>query len=182
MKKLAFVLLTSLATSSFAHNLQFNTALPYVSVQTDGEVIINNGSINYKNWESPALAGKVRVLQHMAGRSSVKEKNDSLMEMIKSQRFDASKYQTTTIINAEDAIFGTGAFVKSSAEKGKKNNPHSQVILDQTGQVKKDWGLQPKESLIVVLDKSGKVKFAHEGKLSEQQMNQVIELIKNLVQ
>ena len=104
------------------------------------------------------------------------------MEMIKAQHFDASKYQTTTIINAEDAIFGTGPFVKSSAEKGKKNNPHSQVILDQTGQVKKDWGLQPKESLIVVLDKSGKVKFAHEGKLSEQQMNQVIELVKNLVQ
>ena len=111
-----------------------------------------------------------------------KEKNDGLMEMIKTQHFDASKYQTTTIINVEDAIFGTGPFVKSSSEKGKKNNPHSQVILDQTGQVKKGWGLQPKESLIVVLDKSGKVKFAHEGKLSEQQMNQVIELIKNLVQ
>ena len=182
MKKLAFVLLTSLATSSFAHNLQLNTTLPYVSIQTDGEVIINNGSINYKNWESPALSGKVRVLQHMAGRSSVKEKNDGLMEMIKAQHFDASKYQTTTIINAEDAIFGTGAFIKSSAEKGKKNNPHSQVILDQTGLVKNVWELQPKESLIVVLDKSGKVKFAHEGKLSEQQMNQVIELIKNLVQ
>ena len=104
------------------------------------------------------------------------------MEMIKAQHFDASKYQTTTIINAEDAIFGTGPFVKSSAEKGKKNNPHSQVILDQTGLVKNVWGLQPKESLIVVLNKSGKVQFVHEGKLSEQQTNQVIELIKKLTQ
>ncbi|MBN6063534.1 hypothetical protein HYE55_10530 [Aggregatibacter actinomycetemcomitans] len=44
-------------------------------------------------------------------------------------------------------------FVKSSAEKGKKL-PHSQFILDQTGQVKNTWQLQLQESLTVVLDKT----------------------------
>ena len=103
------------------------------------------------------------------------------MDAIKAAGFDRSKYQTTTIINADDAVIATGAFVKSSAEDGKLDNPHSQVILDQKSSVKNEWQLKEKESFIAVLDKNGKVQFVSEGKLSPAQTQQVIELVNSLV-
>ena len=95
----------------------------------------------YKSWSSTALPGKVRVIQHIAGRSAAKEKNQAMIEAIKAAHFNQAKYQTTTIINADDAVVGSGMFVKSSAEKGKKENAHSQVILDDKSAVKKCVGI-----------------------------------------
>ena len=73
-----------------------------------------------KSWSSTALPGKVRVIQHIAGRSAAKEKNQAMTKLLKRLILTKPKYQTTTIINADDAVVGTGMFVKSSAEKGKK--------------------------------------------------------------
>ncbi|AKD38543.1 hypothetical protein I926_06105 [Pasteurella multocida subsp. multocida OH4807] len=183
MKKMTLAFgLTTLFFSShlFAHHLQLNHNLPAIQVATEGELVLQGDQITYQPWHSSSLVGKVRILHHFAGRSSVKEKNEPLMEAIKAAQFSAEKYQTTTIINADDAVFGTGGFVKSSAEKGKKSNVRSQVVLDQQSAVKNAWNLKEKESLIVVLDKSGKVKFVHEGALSTQQIQEVIKLVGEL--
>ena len=72
-------------------------------------------------------------------------------------------------------------FVKSSAEKGKVENPHSQVVLDDKSAVKNAWQLNPKESAIIVLDKNGKVKFVKEGKLSESEIQSLMSLVNNLI-
>ena len=183
MQKTTFLLGLSaifLSAAVNAHNLRSNANLPAVSVQQEGEILVKGNDVAYQPWQSNSLAGKVRVLQHMAGRSSVKEKNEALINAIKAAHFSPAVYQTTTIINADDAVFGTGPFVKSSAEKGKKANAHSQVVLDKSSAVKNAWALKEKESLILVLDKSGKVQFAHEGQLNPQQIEQVIELVKKL--
>lgn len=166
---------------ALAHNVQLNQSLPAVNVADNGEIIASGKNVSYKNWSATGLTGKVRIVQHIAGRSSVKEKNEALIAAIKAANFDRAKYQTTTIINADDAIVGTGVFVKNSAENGKLDNPHSQVVLDQTSAVKNAWGLKAKESFIAVLDKNGKVQFTSEGKLSAAQIQQVIGLVNQLV-
>lgn len=184
MKKIGIALAmtaTLWASNLWAHNIQLNQSLPAVTVAKDGELVVQNGDIAYRTWNSASLAGKVRVLQHIAGRSAVKEKNEGLMNAIRQAHFDRSKYQTSTIINADDAIIATGAFVASSAKDGKKANPHSQVVLDQQSTVQKAWQLKEKESLIVVLDKNGKVQFVSEGKLSTAQIKQVMDLVGQLL-
>lgn len=67
-----------------------------------------NGKLIYQDWSSKGLAGKVRTILHIAGRLSAKELNEPLIEAIKQQKFDQQKYQTTTIINTDDTILGTG--------------------------------------------------------------------------
>jgi YtfJ family uncharacterized protein len=99
--------------------------------------------------------GKVRVVQHIAGRSSAKEKNANLIEAIKAAGFPHDRYQTTTIVNTDDAIPGTGMFVRNSIESNKKLFPWSQFIVDSNGLVRKAWQLDEKSSAIVVLDKTG---------------------------
>lgn len=184
MKKIvlqALILGAFFANSVSAHQVQLNQSLPSVSVNQDGELIVQGKSVQYKAWHSASLNGKVRVLFHIAGRSAVKEKNEALMNAIKKAGFDRSQYQTTTIINADDAIVGTGIFVKNSAESGKLENAHSQVVLDQQSRVKNAWKLKEKESFVVVLDKNGKVQFVSEGKLSAAQVQKVIELVGTLL-
>ena len=139
MKKimlLSAVMGSLISINAFAHNIQPNQLLANVTVSDKGEITLNGNDVAYKSWSSTALPGKVRVIQHIAGRSAAKEKNQAMIEAIKAAHFNQAKYQTTTIINADDAVVGTGMFVKSSAEKGKKENAHSQVILDDKSAVK----------------------------------------------
>ena len=185
MKKSLFTLLTSailLDNTALAHNLKLEQPLPQVSVSDEGEIVLKGKEVAFQPWKSTTLNGKVRIVHHLAGRSATKEKNQAVIDAIKAAHFNPTQYQTTTIINADDAIVGTGLFVKSSAENGKKENPHSQVVLDDKSSVKNEWGLKGKESAVIVLDKSGKVKFVKEGKLSSEEIQTVIGLVKNLVQ
>ena len=175
MKKimlLSAVMGSLISINAFAHNIQPNQPLANVTVSDKGEITLNGNDVAYKSWSSTALPGKVRVIQHIAGRSAAKEKNQAMI--IKAAHFNQAKYQTTTIINADDAVVGTGMFVKSSAEKGKKENAHSQVILDDKSAVKNAWGLREKDSVIILLDKTGKVQFVKEGKLTDDEVKEVI--------
>ena len=167
----SLLLLPLLAT---AHNFVDGQRVAPVGVADRGELILDKDKFSYKNWNSSQLVGKVRVIQHIAGRSSAKEKNANLIEAIKAAGFPHDRYQTTTIVNTDDAIPGTGMFVRSSIESNKKLFPWSQFIVDSNGLVRKAWQLDEKSSAIVVLDKDGRVKWAKDGALTQQEVQQVI--------
>ncbi len=165
---------------SFATPLSLEQTIPSVSVSDQGQLISKNQTIEYKPWDTKALTGKTHIIQAMAGRTSAKEMNAPLIEAIKAAKFPQDKYQTLTIINQDDALWGTGSFVKSSAEDSKKEFPHSSFVLDAKGEVAKAWQLQEKSSAIIVVDASGNVKFAKEGALKESEIKHVIKLVTNM--
>ncbi|XDK50208.1 YtfJ family protein [Kosakonia cowanii] len=164
-----------------AHNFETNQRVPPVGVADRGELLLNNDKFSYKNWNSAQLPGKVRVVMHIAGRTSAKEKNAALIEAIKSANLPHDRYQTTTIVNTDDAIPGSAMFVRSSLESNKKLYPWSQFIVDSEGSVRKAWQLEEKGSAIVVLDKEGRVEFAKDGSLSQQEVQQVVALLHKLL-
>ncbi|MDX7988816.1 YtfJ family protein [Xenorhabdus sp. 12] len=164
---------------AFAHNITLGQPVPAVSVTDKGELQLNDGKFSYKNWSSAELPGKVRTIQHIAGRSSAKEMNDPLIQALKAADLPQDKYQTTSVVNTDDAIFGTSVFVRNSLEDSKKEFPWSQFIVDSNGLAKKAWGLEPDSSAIIVLDKQGNVKFVKDGKLSNEEIQHVISLIKD---
>lgn len=49
--------------------------------------------------------------------------NEPLIEAIRKDNLPRDRYQTTTIVNTDDAIIGSGIFVRSSIESGKKSFP-----------------------------------------------------------
>lgn len=164
-----------------AHNLQNGQRVPAVGIADRGELILDNNEFSYKNWNSSQLPGKVRVVQHIAGRTSAKEKNATLIEAIKAAKFPHDKYQTTTIVNTDDAIPGSGMFVRSSLESNKKLYPWSQFIVDSNGLVRQSWQLEEESSAIVVLDKEGRVEWVKDGALTQQEVQQVIALLHKLL-
>ncbi|MDQ0631412.1 YtfJ family protein [Pantoea agglomerans] len=179
---LAAVALSLLIPASvMAHDLRQDMRVPAVGVNDKGELLLQQDKFSYKNWNSAQLGGKVRVVQHIAGRSSAKEMNAALIEAIKAAKLPHDRYQTTTIVNTDDAIPGTGMFVRSSVETNKQQYPWSQFVVDSKGNVQHAWQLQPGSSAIVVLDKQGKVKFVKDGSLTQDEVTKVITLVTSLL-
>ncbi|KFI11925.1 MULTISPECIES: YtfJ family protein [Vibrio] len=164
---------------ALAHNITVGQAVPTVEVASYGEIMVKDNDTTYQQWSSQDMLGKVRVIQAIAGRSSSKELNAPLMSAITAAKFPAESYQTTSIINQDDAIWGTGSFVKSSAEDSKKEFPWSSMVLDEEGVVAGAWELQEESSAIVVQDKQGNVLFVKEGALNSDEIQQVLTLIKD---
>ena len=164
-----------------AHNFVDGQRVAPVGVADRGELVLSNDKFSYKSWNSAQLVGKVRVVQHIAGRSSAKEKNATLIEAIKSAKLPHDRYQTTTIVNTDDAIPGSGMFVRSSIESNKQLYPWSQFIVDSNGVVRKAWQLNEESSAIVVLDKDGRVQWAKDGALSQEEVQQVVALLHKLL-
>ncbi|AJI96704.1 hypothetical protein BD65_2320 [Yersinia ruckeri] len=164
-----------------AHNIQLDQRVPPVGVSDKGELDLANDKFSYKNWNSAQLVGKVRVVQHIAGRSSAKEINAPLIEAIKAAKLPHEHYQTTTIVDTDDAIIGTAMFVRNSIEDSKREFPWSQFIVDSNGNVKKAWNLAAKSSTIVLLDQHGQVRFVKDGALSAEEVQQVIAQLHQLL-
>lgn len=164
-----------------AHNIENGQRVPAVGIIDRGELILDNDKFSYKAWNSAQLPGKVRVVQHLAGRSSAKEKNASMIEAIKTANLPHDRYQTTTIVNTDDAIPGSGMFVRSSLESNKKLYPWSQIIVDSNGVTRKAWQLEEESSAVVVLDKDGRVQWAKDGALTQEEVQQVIALLHKLL-
>ncbi|TPG61629.1 YtfJ family protein [Ewingella americana] len=181
LKSLLMVSLVVFPLFACAHNLVPGERLPAVGVDDKGELNYVNNDFSYSRWNSAKLPGKVRLVQHMAGRTSAKALNAPLIDAIRAANLPHDHYQTTTIINTDDAIMGTGMFVRSSIESGKKEFPWSQIIVDSNGGVKKAWELEPKSSAVVVLDKDGVIKWVKEGALTQEEVQQVVALLHQLV-
>lgn len=166
-----------------AHTLQLDQRVPPVGVSDKGELNYDKATdqFSYKSWNSSQLPGKVRVVQHIAGRTSAKELNAPLVEAIKHANLPHDRYQTTTIVNTDDAIIGTAMFVRSSIESNKREFPWSQFVVDSNGNVQKAWDLAAKGSAIVVLDQQGNVKFVKDGALTPEEVQQVIAQLHQLL-
>ncbi|MDR9903914.1 YtfJ family protein [Enterobacter hormaechei] len=164
-----------------AHNIEKGQRVLPVGIADRGELILDNDKFSYKVWNSAQLAGKVRVVQHIAGRTSAKEKNATLVEAIKAAKLPHDRYQTTTIVNTDDAIPGSGMFVRSSLESNKKLYPWSQFIVDSNGVTRKAWQLEEESSAIVVLDKNGRVEWVKDGALTQDEVQQVVALLHKLL-
>lgn len=177
----AIFLTLIMPVSALAHDIKQGERVPAVGINDKGELLWHQNEFSYKSWNSAQLIGKVRVIQHIAGRSSAKEKNAALVEAIKAAKFPHDRYQTTTIVNTDDAIPGTGMFVRSSIHSSKQQYPWSQFIIDSKGNIQKAWQLEESSSAVVVVDKTGQVRFVKDGALTQQELRQVMILLKTLL-
>lgn len=56
-----------------AHQFETGQRVPPIGITDRGELVLDKDQFSYKP-EQRAVSGKVRVLQHIAGRTSAKEK------------------------------------------------------------------------------------------------------------
>ncbi|WP_427978907.1 YtfJ family protein [Agarivorans sp.] len=173
-----FILLSFLPAWAMALTIQPGQPLPQVEIRQAGELELNNNEITYQPWSSQELSGKVRLIHAIAGRSSAKKLNAPMIEAVKQAKFAEQSYQTVTVVNLNDAMFGTSGLVKSKLKKNKQQFPHASFVLDEAGALFEQWQLKSKSSAIILVDAKGKVIFAKEGELQADEIKQVLALIK----
>ncbi|RJT45196.1 YtfJ family protein [Rahnella woolbedingensis] len=164
-----------------AHKFVMGQRMTPVSVSDKGEMQLSRDEIGYKMWNSSELEGKVRVIQYIAGRKSAKKKNSGLIKAVKAADLPQDNFQPPTIVNTDDEFPGTGFFVLGKIEKNQRNYPWAQFIIDSNGVGRKTWQLNEGSSTIIVLDKEGRVQWAKDGALTPEEVNLVINLLRQLI-
>lgn len=131
--------------------------------------------------EQRTVSGKSASTATYCWSHLCKRENATLIEAIKSAKLPHDRYQTTTIVNTDDAIPGSGMFVRSSLESNKKLYPRSQFIVDSNGVARGARQLDEESSAVVVLDKDGRVQWAKDGALTQEEVQQVMDLLHKLI-
>lgn len=164
-----------------AHTFETGKPLPPVFIANEGELVMQHEMLAYQRWSSQSLIGKVRMVIHVAGRLSAKEQNAPLIDAIQQANFPRSRFQTTTIVNTDDAIPGSAIFVERSIKSSKRDAPWQHFIIDRSGVAQNSWQLTPHGSAVVILDAQGIVRFAKDGALTPQQVEQAVALLKQML-
>ncbi|MGO1296933.1 MAG: YtfJ family protein [Vibrio sp.] len=181
---LRLVLLAGIITFSChgqAQTVTLKHPLPSVSVTHMGAITLPQQQGVFTPWSSHDLLGKVRIIELVPGKADVRSLNRHLLHAISRADFDTTQYQTTAIINASDAFWGTGMFVKSSAIALKKQYPWMTIIYDEDGQVARHWQLTHHPQTTIVIDKLGVVRFIKHGRLNYHNINVLIHIVTQLL-
>ena len=156
-------------------------ALPVLEIDDKGEMCLVNDDVTFEAWKTTSLKGKFRLIQHLAGKAEAKTINQALLDEVKDSGYPRERFQTTTIINLNDAVFGTGTIVEAIAVNGKKRFPWTSVILDRQGSFSSALSLAKGSSAIILIDEDAKIRFFKDGPLSESEIRDVLSIISECV-
>lgn len=176
-KILAAIALSLTSFVALSHNLTLGENLPQVIIADKGHVDLIAGEFEYRQWSTVELQNKIILVQHIAGRTSAKELNEPMIEAVKKSYFPLEKYNTATLVNLDDAIWGTGAIVASQLKSNKEEFPDAIFVLDEEGDIRNRWGLTEESSAIIVLDQTGKILYVKDGEMNPTEIDTVIGII-----
>lgn len=164
--------------ASGAAALSPGESLPPLRIETPGELRIEGDRIAFAPWDTGVLSGKLQIVQYLAARKSSQDLNRPFTDRLKASGIPLERYHLTTIVNLDDALFGTRGFVMSELEDNKRRYFRSTIVADEAGAGRTAWGLAEKSSAVLVLDGSGRLLFVREGPMTEEEIERVLALVR----
>lgn len=151
--------------------------LPPLRIDSPGELRLDGDRIEYAPWDSTRLGDKLQIVQYLAARASARDINRPFTDRLERSGIPLERYHLTTIVNLDDALFGTRTFVMSELESNKRRYFRSSIVADDAGAGRAAWGLAAKSSAVLLVDGNGRVLFFREGAMSETEIEQVLALV-----
>ena len=153
--------------------------LPDVTINKKGELRIDNDRISYAPWGiSEAKAGIPKIVFHIPARMSSQSIIDPMTDRLEAEDFAEDRFQAITVVNLDDALWGTAGIVASELEKNMRKHPEATIVADDGSRALKAWGLQRKATYFILLDAEDRVIHSHEGQMEQADIEQFIKLIK----
>jgi len=181
MQRILLSILLCLALPAWSSNIQIGKPLPELSIDDRGELILlGEDKISYRAWQSAEHPQKIHVLQYLAGTRKARRQTRAFTDRLE-EALPKGSYQFTTVINLDDAIWGTGGFVIGEVKSSKRKYPDSTIVLDEEGTGLQTWQLLEKSSAIVVIDETGTVLYLKQGTMSEDEIETTVELIRQQI-
>ena len=134
------------------------------------------GRLDGTPWSSDELKGKIHVLFYVD--PDEKDTNNETSEALDKEKFPTEKFQSLAIINMA-ATFMPNFLINSSLKEKQEKYPRTLYLRDYKKVLVQEWKLADDSSDILAFDKSGKVIFRKDGKLSLDEIQKLIKAIKD---
>ena len=148
----------------------------------NGRMVLASQDLGHQAWNPRLMLGRVWTLYHLAARSGADELNKPYIDALIAAKLPEfapdGGYKTVTVLNLDDALWGTAGIGRSRLEKSQREVPYAFHVEDEKGLGRAAWGLQPKSSAVAVVDRDGTVLFAKDGKLSPEEIIKAVSIIK----
>ena len=195
MKKASVLVMATFffASIALAEGITVGEKLPLVTIEDKGQMVFDydvvdgamtyreGSKISYKAYSSADLNGKVHSIYHLAARSGVDDINQPYIDALTAANLPQyqpdSPYKTLTILDSDAALWGTATVAIGMFEGSQKKLAHDYYVVDAKGAALETWGLEPKNSAVIIVDRDGTVLFFKEGKMSDADIASAIELI-----
>jgi YtfJ family uncharacterized protein len=133
------------------------------------------GRLDGTPWSSEELKGKVHVLFYVD--PDEKDTNNDTSEALDKEKFPKEKFQSVAIINMA-ATFMPNFLISSSLKEKQEKYPRTIYVRDYKKVLVKEWGLGDDSSDVLAFDKQGKVIFRKDGKLTPEEIQKLLKVIK----
>jgi len=178
-ERLARVLLAALMFAApLAQALQTGEPLPTLAVEKMGEIRIEDGETRFSPWQSAGLADRIHIVQYLAARMSARKMSKPFTDRLEKSGIPYARYHITTVVNLDDALFGTRGMVLSELEKNKRKYALSTIVADESGRGRELWALAESSSAVIILDPAGRVLYFHEGAMREDDIERAIAVVR----
>lgn len=134
------------------------------------------GRLDGRPWSSDELQGKVYVLFYVD--PDEKDTNNDASEALDREKFPSDQFQSVGIINM--AATWLPNFAISSALKDKqKRYPKTIYVRDYKRVLVNAWKMADDSSNVLAFDKKGKLIFRKDGKLTAEEIQTLIKIIRD---
>lgn len=181
------------APFALAGSIVVGEKLPPVVIEDQGQMVFDydivddvmvfreGAKIGYETFDTSAMDGKVKTIYHLAARTGSDEINqpyiDALIAAKVPEHMPDSPYKTTTILNTNDALWGTKGIAVGRLETSQEGAPYAFHVVDSKGLALEAWGLETKSSAVILVDADNTVLFFKDGKLSDADIEELLQLI-----
>jgi len=181
MRKIHLILgLGLLSLGAKAQPIDIGAALPAVTIERGGEILLNGAKVSLHPWHSETLVqGKKQLIIHVAGRLSAKQQLENVILSLQPLGLSQQGIATTTIVDLDDSLWGSSPFVEQSIIGSKKNQPDNHFVLDKSGIAAHRWQLLAHSAAVILVNPQGQVQFFQQAPFSSQQIQQLIRELKN---
>jgi YtfJ family uncharacterized protein len=177
MRYFLALLFMGLALNLQANPIEIGQPLPALEIDSRGELLLVDDEYSYQPWQASSGPGKLHVIQYLAGRASARKQSKPFTDRLE-QEMPTGSFHVTTVINLDDALWGTSGFVLGEVKNSKRKYPLSTIVLDEDGHGLQTWQLREGGANIVVLNSSGTVLYFKQGGMSEDEILSTLEIIK----
>ena len=169
--KIKSIILSLVSSIGMLYAVNVGEFLPNITLDK-----ANGGDSATQAWHSKSLKGKVHVLLYMD--PDKREETMPFLDTLNQKRFDKKKYSTVAIVNLA-ATWMPDAVLETLLSKKQQELNNTEFIFDKTKYLVKKWHLKDDASNVLVLNRQGKVLYCKSGKLSNKDIKEILNKIKN---
>ncbi|MGB2254638.1 YtfJ family protein [uncultured Spongiibacter sp.] len=165
----------ALLGSSLGIALEVGGNLPTLDVPSRGELVMLGDKVSFSPWSSTSIStGSPALIFHMPARMSSDAAIAPLRARLEAGEYPTESFQSISVVNLDDALWGTSGLVAGELAKNKRAHPQAVLVADDAGRGLKAWQLKSRTIAVILLNAEGEITYLKEGELSQDDIDTII--------